>query len=108
MICKYCGKEISKGEVWNPDGNGNGYHHKCLIDMEFDENETYIENLKNRSIIIPNGATNGDMLLTMFDTATVYGIDKENDCITICIDNNFYQKFRYSWWNAPYKKEVEE
>ena len=56
-------------------------------------------------IEIPEGATNGDMLLSMFDTATVYGIDKENDCITICIDNNFYQKFRYSWWNSPYRKE---
>jgi hypothetical protein len=47
--------------------------------------------------IFPNSATNGDMILTVFDTATVYEIDKENDCITICIDNNFYQKFRYSW-----------
>jgi hypothetical protein len=58
--------------------------------------------LKN-CIEIPENATNGYMLLTMFDTATVYGIDKEKDCITICIDNNFYQKFKYSWWNEPYK-----
>ena len=59
-------------------------------------------------ITIPKNATNGDVLLTMFDTATVYGIDEENDFITICIDNNFYQKFRYSWWNAPYKAESDE
>ena len=56
------------------------------------------------AIIVPRNATNGDMLLSMFDTATVYGIDKENDYITICIDNNFYQKFRYSWWNVTYKR----
>lgn len=55
------------------------------------------------SIKAPDNPTNGDMLLTIFNTATVYGIDKENDCIAICIDNNFYQKFRYSWWNASYK-----
>lgn len=57
----------------------------------------------SRCVEIPDNVTNRDMILTMFDTATVYGIDKENDYITICIDNNFYQKFRYSWWNAPYK-----
>ena len=61
-----------------------------------------------KATIIPDDATNGDMLLTTFETATVYVIDKENDWIIICIDNYFYQKFRYSWWNAPYKKEVEE
>ena len=55
-----------------------------------------------------DGMTNEEVILTMFDTATVYGIDKENDYITICIDNNFYQKFRYSWWNAPYKAESED
>lgn len=93
MICKYCGKEIPKGEVWNPDGNGNGYHHRCLIDMEFDENETYIENLKNRSIIIPDGATNGDMIKAMFN-------DFESALLLQVISKE--------WWNAQYKKEVEE
>lgn len=39
--CKYCGKPI-----WN--NNRNGYHRKCLIDIEFDENENeaYMENPK--------------------------------------------------------------
>lgn len=93
---------------------------KVLIDISqemFKATQTYYSNNTTRLSIksciekiadgtpIPEGATNGDMLLTMFDTATVYGIDKENDCIAICIDNNFYQKFRYSWWNAPYKED---
>jgi len=34
-ICKYCGKQIEDEPVMNPDENGNGYHHYCLIDMEF-------------------------------------------------------------------------
>jgi hypothetical protein len=35
-ICKYCKKPISDDDqVWNPDGEGNGYHHSCLCEMEF-------------------------------------------------------------------------
>ena len=61
----------------------------------------------SRCVEIPDNATNGDILLSMFDTATVYEIDKENDYIMICIDNNFYQKFRYSWWNKSYEGDKE-
>ncbi len=83
-----------------PDNMAEGFVQvEKLIKQEPSVNPT--SNLEN---IIPKNATNGDMLLTMFDAATVYGIDKENDCIAICIDNNFYQKFSYSWWNTPYKE----
>lgn len=34
-ICKYCKKPISDNDVWNPDEEGNGYHHACLSEMEF-------------------------------------------------------------------------
>ena len=34
-ICKYCNKPIAEKDIWNPDNDGNGYHHQCLIDMEF-------------------------------------------------------------------------
>ena len=34
-ICKYCKKPISDNNVWNPDREGNGYHHACLCEMEF-------------------------------------------------------------------------
>ena len=34
-ICKYCNKPIAEKVIWNPDNDGNGYHHQCLIDMEF-------------------------------------------------------------------------
>lgn len=34
-ICQYCGKPIEDEPVMNPDENGNGYHHYCLVDMEF-------------------------------------------------------------------------
>ncbi len=34
-ICKYCKEPISDNMVWNPDREGNGYHHACLCEMEF-------------------------------------------------------------------------
>lgn len=50
-ICKYCGKSIMRGEVWNPDENSNGYHHACLIDIEFNENKKRVERLAQKSIL---------------------------------------------------------
>lgn len=44
-------------------------------------------------IIIPDGATNGDMLKAVFpDESTFNG----GECVG----------FKKEWWNAPYKKEV--
>ena len=34
-ICKYCNKPIDDNDIWNPDKDGNGYHHSCLCEMEF-------------------------------------------------------------------------
>ena len=33
-LCKYCNKPIAEKDIWNPDNDGNGYHHKCLVHME--------------------------------------------------------------------------
>jgi hypothetical protein len=41
-ICKYCNKPIVEKDIWNPDNDGNGYHHKCLIDMEFEARDRQI------------------------------------------------------------------
>jgi hypothetical protein len=41
-ICKYCNKPIAEKDIWNPDNDGNGYHHKCLIDMEFEARDRQI------------------------------------------------------------------
>lgn len=79
--------------------------YKLLQNSSF---HTVIEECVRNGTPIHDNTTNGDILLSMFDTATVYVIDEENDCIMICIDNNFYQKFRYSWWNAPYQKGGKE
>lgn len=98
IIAKYIKKDKPIGTV--ADGGQIGYLNALQWARASLECDCYTV----QAIPIPNNATNGDMILTMLDTATVYGIDKENDYITICIDNNFYQKFRYSWWNAQYKR----
>lgn len=43
-ICKYCKKPISNEAVWNPDSEGNGYHHACLCEMEFKSRDRRIYN----------------------------------------------------------------
>lgn len=41
-VCKYCNKPIAEKDIWNPDSDGNGYHHRCLIKMEFDARDKRI------------------------------------------------------------------
>lgn len=38
-ICKYCGNLIEGEPVMNPDENGDGYHHFCIVDKEFRERD---------------------------------------------------------------------
>lgn len=51
-----------------------------------------------------DGKTNGDIILSMFETTLVYGSDDET--IVLCIDNNYYQKFDKKWWNSSYEEDV--
>lgn len=41
-ICKYCGNLIEGELVMNPDENGDGYHHFCIVDKEFRERDKSI------------------------------------------------------------------
>lgn len=56
-------------------------------------------------IEIPNGATNGDMIKTMFPNIEIEGIGGEIKCIAT---QNGTSYFALDWWNAPYKKSGEE
>ena len=56
-------------------------------------------------IEIPNGATNGDMIKTMFPNIEIEGIGGEIKCIAT---KNGTSYFALDWWNAPYKKGGEE
>lgn len=66
------------------------------------------------AIPIPEGATNGDMFKAMFPNIEVkphmaYGLNNGIK-IRLYIDefSVFDLWFPTRWWNAPYKKEVEE
>lgn len=54
-------------------------------------------------IEIPNGATNGDMIKTMFPYIEIEGIGGEIKCIAAQIGFGT-SYFALDWWNAPYKK----
>lgn len=56
-------------------------------------------------IEIPNNATNGDVIMALFDIEIV---DDFAFSYGIKINNSNYVQFNKDWWNAPYKKGVEE
>ena len=61
----------------------------------------------HNAIIIPEGATNGDMIKTMFPNVEC-GKDELGNVFIISSAQLGYIAFRESWWNAPYGKEGED
>ena len=61
----------------------------------------------HNAIIIPEGATNGDMIKTMFPNVEC-GKDELGNVFIISSAQLGYIAFRESWWNTPYKKEGED
>ncbi len=55
------------------------------------------------AIIIPDNATNGDVIKLMFPNVK---IDIVDNTVLTNIDNGLW--FSLEWWNAAYKKEVKE
>jgi hypothetical protein len=76
-----------------------------------DEVEDIMSDLPNADVIpIPEGATNGDMIKAMFPNVI---IEESTDVFhlkyeTVNSDPLFCVQVSKKWWNAPYKKEVEE
>lgn len=64
---------------------------------------------KESIFIIPDGATNGDIIKAVFPKCKEY-----KRKVTVEVDINIYgdiwylSEFDLDWWNEPYKKEVEE
>jgi len=74
------------------------------ISMEFEvlDNQPMVD-----AIIIPDGATNGDMIKEMFPNAE-YGKDELGNMFVISSAQLGYIAFRECWWNAPYKGNLSE
>lgn len=69
-ICKYCKKPISDNNVWNPDEDGNGYHHSCIIEIELRSRDRQIYD-KGRADIV-------DKIRAEIENHC--GLTKENHC----------------------------
>ena len=76
-----------------------------------------VENLikiLQQGVIIPENATNGDVIKAMFPNATIdstFDNEKLNEELGLIIIkgmDNGNVPFYKEWWNAPYKKGVEE
>ena len=67
----------------------------------FDTNISDVLKVLENCIEIPNGATNGDMIKTIFPNIEIEGIGGEIKCIAT---KNGTSYFALDWWNAPYKK----
>ena len=67
----------------------------------FDANISDVLKVLENCIEIPNGATNGDMIKTIFPNIEIEGIGGEIKCIAT---KNGTSYFALDWWNAPYKK----
>ena len=60
------------------------------------------------AIEIPKGATNGDMIVDMFPDLEFEIDELYKRILVINISNYYAPTFPLDWWNAPYKREVEE
>ena len=67
----------------------------------FDINISDVLKVLENCIEIPNGATNGDMIKTIFPNIEIEGIGGEIKCIAT---KNGTSYFALDWWNTPYKK----
>ena len=56
----------------------------------------------------PKNMTNGEKLLSIFDGARIYGSDKKERTIKVCVDMEIINVFDLDWWNAEYKENEEE
>ena len=62
----------------------------------------------NRIIVIPNNATNGDVIKALFPDCII--LDKGESFCSFWYtkeDEGRYVNFTNQWWNAPYKENKE-
>lgn len=57
-------------------------------------------------VVIPDNTTNGDVIKTLFPSDAGELDMSKSHLMYAGLD--YIQEFRKDWWNAPYKKEVEE
>jgi hypothetical protein len=69
-----------------------------VLMKENDELKLEIGRLRNNAVIIPDGATNGDVIKAMFPNVEASVFVKEVGVKGL----DTYSTFTKKWWNAPY------
>jgi hypothetical protein len=104
--CKYCGSVNLELEE---NGNQTGlYCCDCGKWLKWvNKEEKRVFNNKNACtpIYVPRGATNGEMIKSMFPNVEIEGIGglKGLQCVAVSIGLGT-SYFALDWWNAPYKR----
>ena len=62
---------------------------------------------KDGYIYVPDNATNGDALKTLFPYHSLI-FNYDEGYMLFIIENSMCCKFTLNWWNAPYTKEQED
>ena len=86
-------RDIWGSNDWNSTNSKDGYTEKQIIEAP-----------TVNAIPIPEGATNGDMIMAMFPNAKANVFVKEVGVKGL----DTYSVFTKKWWNAPYKGGKEE
>ena len=56
-----------------------------------------------RAIFIPDGATNGDIIMAMFPNAWKSDYIDSSNHFTLYVDDKYEWEVDIDWWNAPYE-----
>ena len=70
-----------------------------IVISQLREDRDRLQESLSRCIEIPDGATNGDMIMAMFPTATANVFAKEVGVKGL----DTYSTFTKKWWNTPYE-----
>lgn len=90
----------------------NSWNSK-FIDIKCLDNEDIVPTVK--ATPIPEGATNGNMFMTMFPNGDLHSKETEGDYWEISHPKKVSYEINYKdlwfdedWWNAPYESKVEK
>ncbi len=69
------------------------------MDLDYGQIANYIDGMQGvRAVVIPENATNGDVIQALFPKASVYEHGS-----TYSVNNEY--KFNSTWWNTPYNED---
>ena len=90
---------------------GKEYGERTIKSLEFaidslKTDEAYQIEYENRDFIeIPEGATNGDVIRSVFPKAYIEEDREDTECVFTNINHGI--TFDVDWWDEPYRKEQE-